>query len=91
MITNHHYLLVIIFALLLTIILFGIGRIVIKMSFGKLSEDKAKLTEENIKKLSWQMYLPQIILLIILFTLGIYIPENLSSLIFAFIETLTKG
>lgn len=88
MILKGHYVLVILFAFLLTIILFGIGRVVLKMSFGKYSEDKEKLVNENIKKLSVGMYLPQIIMLLILFTLGIYIPQNLAILIDLFTKAL---
>ncbi len=47
MILQKHYVLCVLFVLLLTIILFGIGRVVVKMTFGELSEDKEKLIEEN--------------------------------------------
>ncbi len=88
MIIKNHYLLAILFVLLLTIILFGIGRVVLKMAFGKPSEDKAKLTKENIKKLNFGSYFPQIIMLIILFVLGIYIPNWLNIYLTAFVKTL---
>ena len=89
MILKQHYLLAFLFALLLTIILFGIGRIILKMCFGKLSEDKAKIVTNNIKKLTWKMYFPQIIMLSILFILGIHIPKWLYDIITAFMQSLT--
>ena len=88
MIIKNHYLLAILFVLLLTIILFGIGRVVLKMAFGKPSEDKAKLTKENIKKLNFGSYFPQTIMLIILFVLGIYIPNWLNIYLTAFVKSL---
>ena len=88
MIIKHHYILAILFVLLLTIILFGIGKVVLKMSFGKLSEDKEKLAKENIKKLGLGSYFPQTIMLIFLFVLGIYIPSWLYIYLSAFVKTL---
>lgn len=81
MILQKHYILCALFAILLTIILFGIGRVVVKMAFGELSKDKVKLVTENKKKISCFMYIPQIIMLAIVFVLGIYIPHNLSNII----------
>lgn len=81
MIIEKHYLLCVLFALLLTIILFGIGRVVIKMAFGELSEDKAKLIEQNKNKVSVFMYLPQMVMLIIVFVLGVYVPNCLDNII----------
>lgn len=81
MILQKHYVLCVLFVLLLTIILFGIGRVVIKMTFGELSEDKAKLIEENKKKVSLWMYVPQVIMLVIVFVMGVYIPDYLNDII----------
>lgn len=81
MIADKHYVLCVLFALLLTIILFGIGRVVIKMAFGELSKDKAKLIEENKQKISMWMYIPQFVMLILVFVLGIYIPNCLNEII----------
>ena len=81
MILQKHYLLCIVFVILLTIILFGIGRVAVKMAFGKESSDKAKLLELNKKKLSLSMYIPQVMMLIIVFILGIYIPPFLNEVI----------
>lgn len=81
MILQKHYVLCALFVLLLTIILFGIGRVVIKMAFGELSEDKVKLVEENKKKVSVLMYIPQVVMLVIVFMLGVYIPCHLNEII----------
>jgi len=81
MIAGKHYILCAVFALLLTIILFGIGRVVIKMAFGELSEDKAKLIETNKQKVSFWMYIPQFVMLILVFVLGIYIPDCINEVI----------
>ena len=64
------------FLLLLTIVLFGIGKAVISMSFGNKSEKIEQV------KMSWLMYFPQIILLVIAFGIGIYFP---------FSETIEKA
>ena len=65
----------------ITIILFVIGRVVIKMAFGELSSDKSKVVENNRNKVSAWMYIPQIIMLILVFTLGIYVPDFLDNII----------
>ncbi len=81
LIIQKHYILCVLFLLFLTIILYGIGAVVIKTTFGKISEDKAKLICENKNKLSFWMYYPQIILLIIVFILGVYIPPFINNVI----------
>ena len=81
MIAGKHYVMCVLFVLLLTIILFGIGRVVIKMAFGELSEDKAKLLEAGKQKISAFMYIPQIVMLVMVFALGIYIPTCLNEII----------
>lgn len=81
MIKNEHYILCAIFVLLLTIIIYGMGKVVIKMAYGELSEDKKELVELNKAKLSASMYIPQIILILLVFILGIYIPPFLSEII----------
>ena len=81
MILQGHYLLCVLFVLLLTIVLYGIGKVVLKMAFGDLSSDKEKLVNENKSKVSRVMYIPQFIMLIIVFTLGVYIPPFLNNII----------
>lgn len=81
MLNQSHYTLCALFALLLTIILFGIGKVVINMAFGEESKDKEEIVKENKNKLCCCMYTPQVIMLIIVFVLGIYIPPFLNTLI----------
>lgn len=81
MLLEGHYLLCVLFVLLLTIILWAIGKVVINMTFGKLSEDKVQIIEKNKQKLCACMFAPQIIMLLIVFTLGVYIPEFLNNII----------
>lgn len=81
MIAQGHYILCSLFVLLLTIILYGLGYVVIKTSFGKVSDDKAATIEANRNKVSLCMYIPQTIMLILVFTLGIYIPKFLNNII----------
>ena len=83
MFLNNHYVLCILFLFLLTIILFGMGRVVLKMSFGQISDEKEKLVKvnQNKNKISIGMYIPQFILLTLVFTFGLYIPKVLNNLI----------
>lgn len=81
MIVDKHYILCALFVLLLTIVLYGIGKVVLKMAFGKQSEEKIDIVNKNKSKISSWMYVPQIIMLIIVFTLGVYIPPFLNTLI----------
>jgi len=81
MVAQKHYILCALFLLLLTIILYGIGYVVIKTAFGKISEDKSKLIAVNKDKLSVYMYIPQIIMLLVVFLLGLYIPPFLANII----------
>ena len=83
LITQHHYLLCGLFVLLLTIILYGISRVVVKTAFGNVSEDKIKSIESNKKKVTMCMYVPQFIMLAIVFCLGFYVPSFLSEIISA--------
>ncbi len=81
LITHHHYLLCGLFVFLLTIILYGISRVVVKTAFGNVSDDKVKSIEENKNKLTMCMYAPQFIMLAIVFMLGIYVPPFLNDII----------
>ena len=81
MIIEKHYVLCALFVLLLTIVLWGMGKVVIKMAFNKLSEDKAQSVLENKSKISALMVLPQIIMLLIVFVLGVYVPPFLNNII----------
>lgn len=80
-IIQKHYLLCALFLFLLTIILFAMGRVVIKMAYGEKAPEKFEIAKNNLPKLSWTMYAPQIIMLIVAFILGIYVPNFLYYLI----------
>lgn len=67
MLEYKYYAMGIVFLFLLTIILYGLSKAIFKMSFGENNETK-------VKKLPKTMYLPQFILLIVAFILGIYLP-----------------
>ena len=58
------------------------ARAVIPMAFGCKKEDIEP------KKLCLSMYMPQAILLLIAFVLGIYMPENLANLLFEAVSEL---
>ena len=77
MFLQGHFLLCALFLLLLTIVLYGLGKAVIKMSFGEKSHELEPV------KLGWTMYLPQIVMLALAFVIGIYMPQGLSSAILA--------
>ena len=66
------------FLLLITIVIYGLAKAVIKMTFS------AKSGEEIApKKLAWNMYFPQIAMLLIAFIIGIYMPQGLSQMLLA--------
>lgn len=79
MIAEKHFVICGLFVTLLTIILYGLSKAVIKMSFGNANENKDYA--ENVKELKFGMYLPQIILLAMAFILGIYVPQFVNLLI----------
>jgi hydrogenase-4 component F len=81
MIVEHKFVLCVLFVVLLTIILYGLGKVVIKTAFGNVSDDKAKVIAENKHKVGILMYIPQFIMLIIVFVLGVYIPPFLNDII----------
>lgn len=81
MIVQKHYILCILFVLLLTIILYGLAKVVLKMTYGKLSDDKKEIVFENKKKIAFSMYVPQFIMLFLVFILGIYVPDFLNDII----------
>ena len=79
MITKGHYILCGLFVILLTIVLYGLAKAVIKMSFGQANSEKNY--DENVKNVSFGMYLPQIVLLSMAFILGVYVPKFLDLMI----------
>lgn len=78
---QHHYILCGLFLFLLTVILFGMGRVVIKMVYGEKSEEKTQIAQKNISKLNLSMYVPQIVMLTLAFVLGVYVPKFLDIII----------
>lgn len=81
MLLQKQYFLCAILVILLTIILYGIGKVVMKMTYGNISQDKAVMLTTNKNKLTLFMYLPQFIMLIFVFIFGIYIPPFISNII----------
>ena len=77
MFLKGHFIMCALFLLLLTIVLYGLGKAVVKMSFS------APTHEVEPVKLSWTMYLPQVVMLILAFIIGIYMPQGLSQAIIA--------
>ena len=76
MFLKGHFIMCALFLLLLTIVLYGLGKAVIKMAFTENKE-----TEAEVKKLSWTMYVPQIVMLLLAFVIGVYMPQNLVAII----------
>ena len=78
---QKHFVLCALFLFLLTVVLFGMARVVIKMVYGKKSEEKFELAKKNISKISKAMYIPQVVMLTLAFVLGVYIPKFLDVII----------
>ena len=81
MFMQKHYILALLFVLLLTIILFGLAKAVIAMSYGDVTSEKTEELKTKVNKLPLTMYIPQAALLIIAFALGVYIPLYLNELL----------
>jgi hydrogenase-4 component F len=77
MFAEHKIVLCVLFMVLLTIVLYGLAKAVMRMSFSAPSE------EVKSKKLSWTMYAPQMVMLLIAFGFGLYLPKYVSNLIMA--------
>lgn len=77
LIIKNHFVIVAVLLVLLTVILFGIAKIVINMSFG----DKKELNLEDKTEMTFSLYFPQITMIIIALVLGVYIPPFLNTLI----------
>lgn len=75
-----------VFLLLLTIVLYGIGKAVIKMAFSSPKGDNEQKISKD--KFSWTMYVPQIAMLVIAFILGIYMPMDWTALLLESIRGL---
>lgn len=75
MFENNQIILALVFALLLTVIIYGIGKSIIKMSFGKIKTQKTNYI------LSKGMFLPQMVFIAASIVLGIYIPSFINQII----------
>ena len=60
------------FFLLLTIVIYGLGKAVIRMTFSKPEEREENVSQNVV--FGWNMYLPQVVLLFLAFLIGIYMP-----------------
>lgn len=78
---QQHYVLCGVFVVLLTIILYGLAKSVIKMSFGEPNYNKLEVYAENLQKLSFGMYAPQAVMLTLAFSWGVFTPIYLDSVI----------
>jgi len=77
LLANKTYILIPVVFILLTIIIFGMGNIIIRMAFGQ----KPETLKEDGCSLSLSMYLPQIILIFCAFIVGVYLPQFLQNMI----------
>lgn len=75
-----YYFVILVFVILIAVIIFGIGRSVINMSFGK-SCDTDEEDAIDRTKFSWTMYVPQSIMLMISGSCGIYLWPFISEMI----------
>ncbi len=81
LIVQKHYVLCAMFLFLLTVIIFAMSRVVIKMAFGNKNSEKALEAEKNLSKIGISMYVPQFLMLLIAFAIGIYLPRFLDAAI----------
>lgn len=78
---QKHYILCILFLFFLTIILFGMGKVIFNMVYGEKNEEKSSSALDNKSKVTTFMYIPQFIMLLCIFCLGIYMPKILDDII----------
>lgn len=81
MLLKGYWGLCVLFAILLTVIIYGIGKAVIKMAYKKINDEKTKIIDKNKSKITISMYIPQVVMLVIVFILGVYIPDFLDNII----------
>jgi len=81
MILKGHYLFCAVFVLLLTVIIYGMAHSVIKMTFKEIGEEKRDIINKNKSKITPSMYLPQVVMLALVFILGVYVPDFLGEII----------
>ncbi len=80
-IIQNKLILAILFFFLLTIVLYGLAKAIIRMSFSTSLDIKESELREVAKKIEWTMFMPQIVMLLFAFILGVYMPEWLTILI----------
>lgn len=76
MIGQNRFFLTLIFLFLLTIILYGIAKTILKMLFGNTDNNSGDHSYDGIL-----LYLPQVMFITLLFILGVYIPEPVMKII----------
>ena len=76
MFLKANYLQCALFLVLLTIVLYGLGKAVIKMAFSAQKDENDEINQ--VRKFDWTMYTPQIIMLLLAFVIGIYMPQNIT-------------
>ena len=81
MFENNQIPLAVIFSLLLTVIIYGIGKSIIKMSFGDIKIHKTNNPLPVIKSFSSGLYIPQIVFITASLILGIYMPPFVNQII----------
>lgn len=87
LIEKNHFIITSIFLILLTIILYGISKVIINMSFGSIKTDGAEVQTSfkdkyiALNKMYPCLYTPQIIFITVSLILGVYIPPFLNELI----------
>ena len=81
MLMQHKIALGILFLLLLTIILFGLARSVLRMCYLPVNEEKLAEIQTIRKTFDWRNYAPQFVLIIAAFVLGVYLPPFINALI----------
>lgn len=81
MIVQNKIALCVVFLLLLTIIIYGLAKAIIKMSFSELPQESEEMLNTAVKSINWTMYLPQLVMLVLAFVLGVYMPEKVVFLI----------
>ena len=79
-ISKKHYILCALFLLLLTIVIYGLAKAVMGMAFSSNKEENLTEIKEKVV-LDWTMYVPQIVMLLIAFGIGIYMPRGLSEMV----------
>ena len=72
---QKHYILCALFLFLLTIILYAMAKVVLKMVYGEKTQEKFEIAQLNLSKINCLMYVPQALMLILAFVLGVYIPK----------------